>query len=190
VRQLTKARILVGNRIVKGSFGPSFLGKEAKNANPEDAQDSEVDPSSDGGEQNNGQKQRKAGSGAKEGKRLKGRQNALGTANPPEGKRPAKKPNTAPGTAFTTCPCCGQFHRLEKCFYAFPELAPDSFVEREHIQMRVKEALLDAKLQVFWGIKLMWNFSSLAQSQALSRVSGHHTRLVITVLFLAGGHTV
>jgi len=56
--------------------------------------------------------------------------------------------------------------------------------------MRVKEALLDAKLQVFWSIKLMWNVNSLAQSQALSRVSEHHTRLVITVLFLAGGHTV
>jgi len=33
VRQLTKARIPVGSRIAKGSFGPSFAGKEAKEAN-------------------------------------------------------------------------------------------------------------------------------------------------------------
>jgi len=45
------------------------------------------------------------------------------------------------------CPCCGQFHRLKKCWYAFPEQAPDGFVEREHLRMRSKEALLDSKLQ-------------------------------------------
>ena len=37
VQQLTKAYILVGNWIVKGSFSPSFTGKEAKNANLKDA---------------------------------------------------------------------------------------------------------------------------------------------------------
>ncbi|KAK4170956.1 hypothetical protein QBC36DRAFT_108658 [Triangularia setosa] len=135
VRQSTKARIPVGSRIAKGSFGPSFAGKEAKDANQEDALDSEVEPGSDGGEQNNGRK-RQRGSGSKNGERLRKRRKALGTANSPEGRRPT-----------TTCPCCGQFHHLEKCFYAFPELAPEGFVEREHVRMRVKEALLNPDLQ-------------------------------------------
>jgi len=54
VRQLTKARIPVGSRIAKGSFGPSFAGKEAKDAVQEDAPDCEVEPGSNEGEQNNG----------------------------------------------------------------------------------------------------------------------------------------
>ncbi|KAK4207967.1 hypothetical protein QBC37DRAFT_85266 [Rhypophila decipiens] len=146
VRQSTKARIPVGSRIAKGSFGPSFAGKEAKDAYWEDAPDSEVEPGSDGGEQNNGRKrQRGSGSGDGYGKRKK--QRSSDPVNPPEGKRPKNGPKKAPGTATTTCPCCGQFHHLKKCWYVFPELAPDGFVEREHVRMRVKEALLDPKLQ-------------------------------------------
>jgi hypothetical protein len=144
VRQSTKARIPVGNRIAKGSFGPSFAAKEGKDANPEDALDSEVEPGSDGGEQNNGRKrQRGSGSGSGKGKRKK--QRASSPANPPEGETPKNGPKKAPGTAI--CPCCGQFHRLEKCWYIFPERAPDGFVERDHVRMRVKEALLNPELQ-------------------------------------------
>ncbi|KAM7182533.1 hypothetical protein V8F33_014239, partial [Rhypophila sp. PSN 637] len=110
VRQLTKARIPAGNRIAKGSFGPSFAAKKGHTTYQEDASDSEVEPGSDGGEQN-GQKR---GSGSE---------------------------------ANTTCPGCDQFHRLEKCWYIFPELAPEDFVEREHVRMRVKETLLDPVLQ-------------------------------------------
>ncbi|KAK4220409.1 hypothetical protein QBC38DRAFT_494454 [Podospora fimiseda] len=54
-----------------------------------------------------------------------------------------------PDVATTTkprCPCCGQIHRLARCFYVFPELAPEDFKEREHIRAKVKEALLDPKL--------------------------------------------
>ncbi|KAK4201209.1 hypothetical protein QBC40DRAFT_172118, partial [Triangularia verruculosa] len=134
VRQSTKARILVGSRIVKGSFGPSFAGKEAKDANQEDALDSKVEPGSDGGEQNNGRK-RQRGSGSKNGERLRKKRKALRIANSLEGKRP-----------ITICPCCGQFYHLEKCFYAFPKLAFEGFVEREYVRMRVKEALLDLDL--------------------------------------------
>ena len=50
VQQLTKACIPVGSRIVKDSFSPSFAGKEAKDADLEDAPDSEVEPGSDEGE--------------------------------------------------------------------------------------------------------------------------------------------
>jgi len=149
VRQSTKARIPVGSRIAKGSFGPSFAAKEGKDAYPEDALDSEIEPGSEGGEQNNGRKrQRGSGSGNGSGKGKKKKQKtSSGPANSPEGERPKNGPKKAPGTATTTCPCCGQFHRLERCWYAFPELAPDGFVEREHVRMRVKEALLDPELQ-------------------------------------------
>ncbi|KAK0713453.1 hypothetical protein B0T26DRAFT_651675 [Lasiosphaeria miniovina] len=125
VRQSTKARIPVGSRIAKGSVGPSFVAKEGKSvketdAYPEDALDSEVEPGSDGGEQNNGRKRQRG--------------------------KPKNGPKKAPGIA-TICPCCGQFHHLEKCWYTFPEKAPDGFVEREHLRMRVKEALLSPDLQ-------------------------------------------
>lgn len=148
VRQSTKARIPVGNRIAKGSFGPSFAGKEAKEAYQEDALDSEIEPGSDEGEQMNGRKrQRGSGPGNGSGKGKRKKQRTSGPANPPEGEKPKNGPKKAPGTASTTCPCCGQFHRLNKCWYIFPEQAPDGFVEREHVRMRVKEALLDEKLQ-------------------------------------------
>jgi hypothetical protein len=71
----------------------------------------------------------------------------LGTASIPEGERPNIGPKTALGTATTTCPCCGQFHHLAKCWYVFPELAPESFMERDHLRIRVKEALLNPDLQ-------------------------------------------
>jgi len=148
VRQSTKARIPVGSRIAKGSFGPSFAGKEAKDADPEDAPDSEVEPGSDEGEQKNGRKRQRGsgpGNGSGNGKRKK--QRSSSPANPPGSKRPKNGPKKVLGTAITTCPCCGQFYRLEKCFYVFPELAPDSFIEREHVRDRVKEALLDKDLQ-------------------------------------------
>ncbi|KAM7211829.1 hypothetical protein V8F06_012802, partial [Rhypophila decipiens] len=65
VRQLTKARIPAGNRKAKGSFSPSFAAREGHTTYQEDASDSEVEPGSDGGEQN-GQKR---GSGSGGGKR-------------------------------------------------------------------------------------------------------------------------
>lgn len=147
VRRQTKARVPAGNRVAKGSFGPSFAAtKDGKKAYQEDASDSEIEPGSDGGEQINGRK-RRGGSGPKDGERLSKRPRAVGTANLPEGKRPKQRPKKVSGTASTTCPCCGQFHRLEKCYYAFPDLAPDGFVEREHVRMRAKEALTDPDLQ-------------------------------------------
>jgi len=146
VRQSTKARIPVGSRIAKGSFGPSFAGKEAKDAYQEKL-DSEVEAGSDGGEQNNDRK-RQRGSGVTEGERPKKRLNkAVGKARSPEGRKPKNGPKKAPGAATTTCPCCGQFHHLKNCWYIFPELAPEDFIQREHIRVRVKEALLDPKLE-------------------------------------------
>jgi len=64
----------------------------------------------------------------------------LGIAEP-EGRRFKKGPSLDLGTANTVCPCCGQFHRLARYFYTFPELAPDSFKEKKYIQSRAKEAL-------------------------------------------------
>jgi len=94
VRQSTKARITVGNRIAKGSFGPSFAAKEGKSekkadAYQEDAPESEIEPGSDGGEQINGRKrQRGSGSGLKNGKRLKKRQKVSVMANSSESGKP------------------------------------------------------------------------------------------------------
>jgi len=148
VRQSTKARIPIGNRIEKGSFGPSFAGKEANKAYQEDAPDSDVEPGSDEGEQNNGRKrQRGSGSGKRSGKGQRKKQKTSRPANHPEGDEPKNGPKKAPGTASTTCPGCGQFHRLQNCWYIYPEQAPDGFVERDHLRMRVKEALLDPDLQ-------------------------------------------
>jgi len=90
----------ISHRIVKGSFGPSFAGAEdTKEAYPGDAQDSEDGSGGDGGERNNG-KRRRDGSG---------------------GGRPKKKLKKASGAAIYSriCPCCGQFHHLAKCYYAF-----------------------------------------------------------------------
>ena len=147
VRQSTKARIPGSHRIAKGSFSPSFAAKEG-NAHQEDAPDDDVVPGSDRGEQNNGRRKRQRGTGSGGGERPKKRSNtASGTANnTSEGKRPTE-PEKALGTATTTCPYYGQFHRLAKCFYAFPELAPDGFIHRDHVRTRVEEALLNPNLQ-------------------------------------------
>ncbi|KAK5662283.1 hypothetical protein OQA88_8189 [Cercophora sp. LCS_1] len=147
VRQEMKARNPTSHRVIKGSFGPSFAGTtDAKEAYPGDALDSEDGSGGEEGEQKNGRK-RRGGSG--EGERPKKRpKKALGTAkNTPEGERLKRRPSSALGTASTTCPCCGQFHRLARCYYAFPQLAPEGFVERDHVRSRAKEALLDPKLQ-------------------------------------------
>ncbi|KAK0631526.1 hypothetical protein B0T14DRAFT_597161 [Immersiella caudata] len=93
VRQSTKARILVSNRIAKGSFSPSFAGKEAKNAYQEDAFDSEIEPGSDKGEQNNGGKRQRS-SGTGNGKRKK--QKASDSATPPDSNKPKNGPKKAP----------------------------------------------------------------------------------------------
>jgi hypothetical protein len=144
VRQEMKARGTT--RVVKGSFGPSFAatitcGEEAYQG---DASDSGDGSGSNGGEQ---VQKRKRGGSEKGERPSKKPKKAQGTAKISGGKRPNKGPEMASGTASTTCPCCGQFHRLAKCYYAFPELAPDSFEGREHIRARAKEALLDPKLQ-------------------------------------------
>ena len=39
------------------------------------------------------------------------------------------------------CPVCNLRHQLLKCFYAFPELAPDGFQPREHLQKWAEENL-------------------------------------------------
>ena len=39
------------------------------------------------------------------------------------------------------CPVCNLRHQLLKCFYAFPEFAPDGFQPREHLQKWVEENL-------------------------------------------------
>ena len=39
------------------------------------------------------------------------------------------------------CPVYNLRHQLLKCFYAFPELAPDGFQPREHLQKRAEENL-------------------------------------------------
>ena len=118
----------IGHRIAKGSFGPSFASAEdTKEAYSGDAQDSEDGSGRDEGEQKNGKK-RQGGS---------------------RGRRPRKRPKKALGSASSSpiCPCCGQFHRLARCFYVFPQLAPEGFIEREHLRSRTREALLDPDLQ-------------------------------------------
>ena len=40
-----------------------------------------------------------------------------------------------------SCPVCYQPHQLAKCYYAFPEKAPDGFLPRSHVQQRAKENL-------------------------------------------------
>ena len=39
------------------------------------------------------------------------------------------------------CPVCNLKHQLLKCYYAFPELAPDGFQPREHLQKWAEENL-------------------------------------------------
>ena len=39
------------------------------------------------------------------------------------------------------CPVCNLNHKLPNCYYAFPELAPDNFQPREHIQERATSNL-------------------------------------------------
>ena len=39
------------------------------------------------------------------------------------------------------CPVCNLKHQLLKCYYAFPELAPEGFQPREHVQKRAEENL-------------------------------------------------
>jgi len=157
VKRQTRARIPAGNRVAKGSFGPSFAattgGKEAYQG---DAFNSEIVPSRDEGEQNNGAKEQ-GGSGKS--KRPKRRPNRASGIAEPEGKRPKRGPNSNQslsldqgpnsdlGTATSTCPCCGQFHRLARCFYVFPKLAPDGFEERDHLRIKVKKALQNPDVQ-------------------------------------------
>jgi len=39
------------------------------------------------------------------------------------------------------CPVCNLRHQLLRCYYAFPEVAPDGFQPREHLQKRAEENL-------------------------------------------------
>jgi hypothetical protein len=39
------------------------------------------------------------------------------------------------------CPVCNLKHQLAQCYYAFPEIAPDSFQPRKHVQKRAEENL-------------------------------------------------
>ena len=39
------------------------------------------------------------------------------------------------------CPVCNLKHKLPKCYYTFPKIAPDGFQPREHLQKRAEENL-------------------------------------------------
>ena len=58
-------------------------------------------------------------------------------------KRAASDQEVVPENQGTRpiCPVCNLRHQLLKCFYAFPELAPDGFQPREHLQKRAEENL-------------------------------------------------
>lgn len=104
-------------KLTRGAFGPSFASKEA--AYQEDAFDNDVESGSDEGERNTGRKRK--------------------WDNSPSG-RTAKR-------VECICPACGLFHRLSRCYYIFPDKAPEDFEQRDHIRAKVKKALEDPKLQ-------------------------------------------
>jgi hypothetical protein len=126
VEQLTLNYLTVANdfrkevrqarKIVRGAFGPSFASKEA--AHQEDAFDDDVESGSEEGERNTGRKRK--------------------WDNSPSG-RAAKR-------VECKCPACGLLHRLSRCYYLFPEKAPEGFEPRDHIRAKVKKALKDPQL--------------------------------------------
>ena len=59
-----------------------------------------------------------------------------------------KKQKTEESSGRTTCYGCGGFHRLTKCFYAFPQQAHQDWRPRKEIMDRYKEELrTNTKLQ-------------------------------------------
>jgi hypothetical protein len=61
---------------------------------------------------------------------------------------------TANGSESTCLACGGRFHHLSKCFYVFPDTAPNGFMEKKRIRNKVQEALKNPQLQeVLKGLK-------------------------------------
>lgn len=59
----------------------------------------------------------------------------------PSPKGRTKKRERAPTDTGTDCWACSQRHPLARCYYAFPELAPEWFVPRPEIQAEVEDKM-------------------------------------------------
>ena len=66
----------------------------------------------------------------------------------PSRRRKHKKQGLKGAVHRQTCYGCGGFHRLTKCFYAFPQQAPQDWRPRKEIMEKYKEELrTNTKLQ-------------------------------------------
>jgi hypothetical protein len=52
-----------------------------------------------------------------------------------------KRPRPSDGTTSQRCKACNGFHPLSKCWYAFPDMAPEEWEPREHITRMVKDRI-------------------------------------------------
>ena len=112
VRLQTKA---IRPEVETGSFGPSFAGQE------DPARRTPVDVPQEGDE----------GLQAKSGKKEKKAKR----------KRPDDEYDDTTTSGRKACRACQFFHPLSRCYYAFPEMAPEGFRPRKECQEALKLAL-------------------------------------------------
>ena len=112
-------------KYAKGSFGPAF---------------GPMEKSMDSAEGNSPPSQGAESSQQSIGRKTAGSRSTRGQKRAASENQEAVLENQ--GTRL--CPVCNLNHRLSKCFYAFPDLAPDNFQPREHIQERAKSNLQKA----------------------------------------------
>jgi hypothetical protein len=109
-------------KYAKGSFGPAF---------------GPMEKAIDSAEGNSPPSQGAESSQKSTGRRIAGSRSIRGQKRAASENQEAVLENQ--GTKL--CPVCNLNHKLSKCYYALPELAPDDFQPREHIQERAKSSL-------------------------------------------------
>jgi len=121
--------------LAKGAFGPSFAGEDAE---PEQGKEEA--------------KTRKKKNKSKAGKQLtedvnspteRGRTPKRAASSSRDHLDDSRSRSRAPKRR--QCRACGGFHLYKRCYYLFPDLAPEAWVARSEIKKVVKEALDEDK---------------------------------------------
>ncbi|KAK4205878.1 hypothetical protein QBC37DRAFT_435865 [Rhypophila decipiens] len=125
VRRILRSQVGSHPRIAKGTFGPTFNGKNG-----------DYIPHAD--QENNKKRRNNSNEGWDASKKAK---------VPPSGRqeRPGDGPSHDERLTRKPCPICGLLHALKRCFYAFPEKAWSGWTPNPDVQEIAKKNLMVPK---------------------------------------------
>ena len=126
IREVVRRKVIPSKstKIAKGSFGPSFAGEE-------NSQCAGVDVPNQGD-----------GQTLSKGKQRSGK--IAGKRKQSEDKSPSSETcDKSPSHGKPVCRGCKQFHYFRRCFYLFPEIAPEWFTERTELREIVNQSIQD-----------------------------------------------